>query len=261
VHSIIDAISQVLLLWGLYQSQREPDDKRPFGYGRELYFWSFIVSLMIFTVGGCISVYEGLQRLNKPYVDGNGLWNYVVLGIAFIFTAASAFFSLKAFNKQHRGLSFREAIKEGKDPSVFIVLLGDAGDIIGLPVAFLGIFLSRLFHNVYYDGIASMVIGAVLIIISILLLRESRSLLMGEAPAKKTLLKIIAIAETDEAVKKIKQHFSIYLAPEEVVLQLAAIFKDTLTSQQITDAIGRITQNIQRKFPRVKQIFIEPAAE
>jgi len=260
VHSVIDCISQLLLLWGLHQSQKKADDKRPFGYGRELYFWSFIVSLMIFTLGGCISFYEGLQKFKDPVVPGDEGWNYIVLAAAFVFTGISAAASLKTFNKQRDRVPFWRAIKESKDPATFIVLLGDVGDLLGLPVAFAGILLGHLLNNGYYDGGASIVIGMLLILISIVLLRESRSLLMGEAPNKKTLKRIIALAEKDEDVRSIKEHFSIYLAPEEVILQLVTVFKDNLTTQQITDAIERISKQIRENFPRIKQIFIEPSA-
>jgi len=128
VHSVIDAISQLLLIWGVKTSTRQADSARPFGYGKELYFWSFIVSLLLFVVGGCISLYEGLSRLKHPEFAGNPVWNYAVLAFAFVFNLVSMVSALKAFNT--------------KDPSVIIVLLGDFGDLLGLMVAFLGIFLA-----------------------------------------------------------------------------------------------------------------------
>ena len=179
IHSVIDACSQLLLLWGIRTSQRVPDKVRPFGYGKELYFWSFIVSLVIFILGGCISFYEGLMRLERPAVNESQSWNYIVLAIAFIFTMVSLTSALKVFNKQRGRTPFFEAITESKDPSTFIVLLGDVGDMLGIGVAFLGVFLGQLFHNPHYDGIASMMIGIIMIAISLLLVRESKSLLMG----------------------------------------------------------------------------------
>lgn len=259
IHSVIDCLSQVLLIWGLYKSQRQPDAKRPFGYGRELYFWAFMVSLIIFIVGGCISFYKGLQQIKHPVAPGDGMWNYIVLAIAFIFTAVSACTSFRLFNKQRGDIPFWTAIHESKDPSTFIVLLSDVGDLLSLPVAFLGIYLGHTLHNAYYDGMASLVIGGILILISLVLVRESWSLLMGEAPHPKIMQKVIALAEKDEAVTKVKQHLSTYMAPEDVVLQLVTVFKDNLTTQQITEAIERITKKIQNKFPRIKRVFIEPA--
>jgi len=185
-------------------------------------------------------------------------WNYSILGIAFLFTIISFTSALKAFNKQRGHISFWRAVRQSKDPSPIIVLLGDVGDLMGLAVAFLGVFLGRLYNNPHYDGIASMVIGAIMIMISGVLVRESKSLLMGETISRKTLRKIVALTKADEAVIKVKKHFSMYLAPDEVLLQLNTVFKDELTTTQITDAIERITTTIQREFPKIKQIFIEP---
>ena len=149
---------------------------------------------------------------------------------------------------------------ESKDPSTFIVMLGDVGDLLGLIVAFLGVYLGHLFHDPYYDGLASMVIGLIMIVISVVLVRESKSLLMGETTSRKTLRKIVALTEADATVLKVKKHFSTYLAPDEILLQLNTVFKADLTTIQITDAIERITKTIQKEFPRIKQIFIEPVA-
>jgi cation diffusion facilitator family transporter len=258
IHSVIDTISQLLLIWGIKTSQKRADSARPFGYGRELYFWSFVVSLIIFIVGGCISFYEGFTRYNHPVFEGSIAWNYSTIGIALVFTSVSMYTVRKAFNAQRGKTSFWRAVKDSKDPSTFITLLGDVGDMAGLIIALAGITLGRLFHNPHFDGLASMAIGLMLIVISLILVRESKSLLMGETTSRKTLRRIVAIAEADTAVIRVKRHFSMYLAPEEVILQLNTVFKDKLTTRQITDAIGRITGLIKKEFPRIKQIFIEP---
>jgi cation diffusion facilitator family transporter len=261
IHSVIDAISQLLLIWGIKTSRKVADAERPFGYGKELYFWSFIVSLVIFILGGCISFYEGLIRLENPDIQGNPNWNYLILAIAFVFNLISMIAALKAFNSQRGKISFWKAVVATKDPSTIIVLLGDFGDLLGLIVAFVGIYLGRLLHNPYYDGVASMMIGVILITISAFLVRESKSLLMGETSSRKILRRVVSLAEADKAVIKVKKHFSTYMAPEEILLQLNTVFKDELTTRQITDAIERITKTIQAEFPRMKQIFIEPVAK
>lgn len=258
IHSVIDSVNQVLLLFGIKKSKKKPDERRPFGYGRELYFWSFIVSLLMFSIGGCISFYEGIIQIRHPETREDQTWNYIVLGVAFVFTLISLFASLKKFNKDRGQLAFWDAINESKDPLVFTVLLGEIGDVAGLVIAFLGVFLGHLLHNPIYDGIASMVIGFVLIGISLLLVRESRSLLMGEPPSRKTLRKIISLTEADPSILKVKKHYSIYLAPEEIVLQLIASFRKELTTEEITETIKRVSARIRKEFPRVKQIFIEP---
>lgn len=261
IHSVIDAISQVLLIWGFRVSRRLPDSSRPFGYGKELYFWSFMVSLVIFVVGGCTSFYEGLLRLQRPGFEDSAELNYIVLAIAFVFNVISMLSAFKAFNKQRGDISFWEAAVSTKDPSTIIVLFGDFGDLLGLFIAFLGVFLGRYYHDPYYDAVASMLIGVVLIVISAFLARESKSLLMGETTSRKTLRRIISLTEADEAVIKVKKHFSMYMAPEEILLHLNTIFKDNLTTHQITDAIERISSVIQKEFPKIKQIFIEPVSK
>jgi cation diffusion facilitator family transporter len=261
IHSIIDAISQLLLLWGIKISKKKPDDERPFGYGRELYFWSFIVSLIIFTMGGCISFYEGMMRFKRPEIEAGQGWNYIVLLVSFLFTAISAIASLKAFNRQRGDTPFWKAVTRSKDPSVFIVLLGDMGDLICLLIAFAGIWLTHALGNPRYDGIASISIGMVLILISLLLVRESRSLLMGEPIRKATMRQIVSITESDPAVVKVQRQFSVYMAPEEIILQITAVFKDELSTEQITGSINNIIKSIQQKFPLVKQIFIEPVGK
>ena len=258
VHSVIDTVNQVLLLFGIKQSKKKADQLRPFGYGREQYFWSFIVSLLMFSIGGCISFYEGILRLKRPAANENQTWSYVVLAVAFVFTTISLITTLKKFNTQRGELSFWHGIKESKDSSLFTVLLADIADIAGLVIAFLGVFLGHILQNRYYDAIASMVIGVFLVFISLLLVKESRSLLMGETASRKTIRNIVALAESDPSIVKVKKHFSIYLSPEEIVLQLIAVFQKDLTTAEITDAIRRISRKIRKKFPRFKQIFIEP---
>ena len=258
IHSVIDAISQVLLIWGSKTSKRPADSERPFGYGKELYFWSFVVSLIIFIVGGCLSFFQGIMRLKHPEFEGNPVWNYVILAIAFLFNLVSTFATLKAFNKQRKDPSFWKAAILTKDPSTIIVLLGDFGDLLGLVVAFFGVFLSRQYHNPYFDGIASMIIGLILITISGFLLRESKSLLMGESISKKTLVSVVEITEADLSVIKVKKYYSMYLSPEEILFEMKAVFENNLTTLQITDSIERIIVSIQKEFPLMKQIFIEP---
>lgn len=258
IHSVIDTISQVMLIWGDRSSRRKPDTSRPFGYGRELYFWSFIVSLVMFVMGGCISVYEGFNRFGKPNFEGNPTLNYVVLAIAFIFNSISFLSARRAFNEHRVSRSFWKAIIRTKDPSTIIVLLGDIADLLGLVIAFLGIYLGRLYHNQYFDGIASIIIGLILIFISGVLTRESRSLLMGESIAVEHLKVIIELVEKDHCIKKVKQHFSIYRSPDDILLLLTVVFRNDLTTQQITQSIKAMTQNVQNKYPKIKQIFIEP---
>jgi divalent metal cation (Fe/Co/Zn/Cd) transporter len=211
--------------------------------------------------GGCISLYEGIMRFKRPADGGSPALSYIVIGIAFVFTAISAWASFKAFKKKPIESSFLKAVQQSKDPSTFIILLGDIGDLVGLVIAFAGVYLSHLYHSSWYDGVSSVLIGLVLILISILLVRESRSLLMGEPVSKKTIKAIAGLAEADPSVLKVKRLLSTYLAPEEVVLQLSAIFKKDLTTDQITNSINAVSIEIQKQFPLIKQIFIQPVAK
>jgi cation diffusion facilitator family transporter len=258
IHSTIDAGSQVLLIWGIRTSKKEPDEKRPFGYGKELYFWSFIVSLIIFLLGGCISIYEGLLRMRRPAAEGSGMWNYIILGLAFIMTLISMLSASKAFKKQRGEVPFWKAVIGTKDPTTLIILLGDYGDLMGISIAFLGVFLGHLLKNPLYDGLSSIFIGLTLALISGLLIRESKSLLVGEIPAKSKLAEALQIARADSNVVKIKKHFSTVMAPDYLILIMDTIFKPGLTTEQITEIIERITQNIQKECPTIKQIFMVP---
>jgi cation diffusion facilitator family transporter len=261
IHSLVDTSNEILLLLGISKSKKPADKTRPFGYGKELYFWAFIVSILIFGLGGGISFYEGITHLQHPSELTNPLWNYIVLAFAFVFDGISFITALKEFNRQRKSMPFWNAVKRSKDPSTFVVLFEDAADLLGLIVAFLGVFLSHLYNNPYLDGVASVIIGIILTAISLLLARESRSLLMGESIDESILKEVITMVEADSAVKVIDVNpLSMYMAPEEIILLLPTVFQSDLTTSQITEAIDRITMRIQNKFPSITKIFITPCA-
>jgi len=262
IHSLVDTSNEILLLLGMNKSKKPADKNRPFGYGKELYFWAFIVSILIFGLGGGISFYEGITHLQHPSSITNPMWNYIVLGFAFVFDGISFITALKEFNRQRKFLPFWKAVKRSKDPSTFVVLFEDAADLLGLIVAFLGVYLGHLFNNPYFDGIASVVIGIILTVISILLARESRSLLMGESIDESILNEVITLAQTDPAVSLINQNpLSMYMAPEEIILLMPVVFKSHLSTPDLTEAIDRIKIQIQNNFPSITKIFITPAPE
>ena len=258
IHSLVDTLNEILLLLGLQQSQKPADEKRPFGYGKELYFWAFIVSILIFGLGGGVSFYEGITHLQHPEPIRQPFWNYIVLGIAFCFDGLSFLTALREFNRQRGSQSFWSAVRRSKDPSTFVVLLEDASDLLGLIVAFLGVFLGHLLNNPYFDGAASIIIGLILTAVSCLLARESRSLLMGESIEPATLKQIVTLTEQDAAVTSVLQSPSMYLSPEEVLIMLVIDFQDALSTSDINQAIARIRAAIQEQFPIVRQVFIEP---
>jgi len=258
IHSLVDTLNEILLLIGIKRSHKPADASRPFGYGKELYFWAFIVSILIFGIGGGVSFYEGITHLQHPKRIEDPHWNYIVLGIAFALDGTSFVTALREFNRQRGTTSFWSAVKGSKDPSTFVVLFEDASDLLGLIVAFLGVFLGHQLNNPLFDGIASILIGLILTAVSIVLARESRSLLMGESMSQETLQRIVTMIEEDPAVSHVLESPSMYLAPEEVFLILVIDFNDQLTTSDINRVIPTIRQTIRQQFPIVKRIVIEP---
>jgi cation diffusion facilitator family transporter len=257
IHSVVDTVNEILLLFGIKKSQKPADRKRPFGYGKEIYFWSFIVSILIFGLGGGVSIYEGVKHLQHPEPIENPLWNYLVLGIAFIFDGASFVIALRSFNKKRGSEPFWSAVKKSKDPASFVILFEDAADVIGLIIAFAGVYLGHNLHAPYYDGIASIFIGLILTSVSIVLARESRSLLMGETASPEVLDDIVGLAKDDAAVINVKPPLSMFMGPEEIILVLEVDFKPGLTINEILSATKKLRKIIREKYPNFRRIFIE----
>ncbi|WP_245882943.1 cation diffusion facilitator family transporter [Hymenobacter chitinivorans] len=259
IHSVVDTANEWLLLLGLRKSQRPAHAGRPFGYGRELYFWSFVVAICIFAIGGGISIYEGIEHLRHPTPLGDPTWNYVVLGLAFLFDGASFLVARRTFNEQRAGRPFWTTFRESKDPSIFVVLFEDAADLLGLLVAFLGVFLSHQLHNPRLDGAASLLIGVILLVVAGLLLRENRSLLLGEPAGTDLLGQITAHARADAAVVAVAEPLSSYLSPHEILLVLRVEFVPRLAATELTQAVERLRTSIQQQFPDIRHVFIQPA--
>lgn len=257
IHSLVDTSNEVLLLLGLNRSKRPPDEQRPFGYGKELYFWAFIVSLLFFALGGGMSVYEGVLHLQHPEIIRKPVWNYVVLGIAFVFDGISLITALRAFNQQRGQTPFWRAVKNSKDPATFVVLFEDLADVIGISVAFAGILLSQLLDNPLIDGIASILIGLLLTAVAVLLVRESRSLLMGETVDTDELAAVKALMEKHAGVVKTGLQRSMYLGPEEVLLQADVVFDPALQADKIAGIIRQLREQVQQAYPHYRHVFIE----
>lgn len=258
VHSLVDTTNQLLLLLGIRLSKKTADAKRPFGYGKELYFWSFIVSLLIFAIGGSISIFQGISHLRHPAPPADPFWNYIVLACSFLFDGGSLVVAIIDFKKVKGKKSWWTAVHQSKDPASFLVLFEDSAAVLGLAVVAIMLYLGHKLNNPYLDGVASLIVGVILTIVSILLARESRSLLMGEGIATATQFKIRSIVENDKAIDKVLQIFSTYQSPEEVMLLLLVRFKDDLETQDITDAIERVKTAIKKEFPFAHYIIITP---
>jgi cation diffusion facilitator family transporter len=260
IHSLVDTANEWLLLLGLRASQQPASEHRPFGYGRELYFWSFMVAVFIFAIGGGLSLYEGYEHLRRPAPLGDPTWNYVVLGLAFCLDGASFLVARRTFNAQRGKRPFWAAFRASKDPSIFVVLFEDASDLLGLLIAFLGVFLSHWLRQPALDGVASVLIGLLLLVVAGLLLRETKSLLLGE-PAEATLLqKVMELACAEEAIIHTSPPLSSYLSPHEILLVLCVEFAPELPASQLTEVIERLRASIQAAHPDVRHLYIQPAA-
>jgi len=258
IHSIVDTSNQLLLLYGLKRSVKAPDKYRPFGYGKELYFWSFIVSIMIFGLGGVLSISQGISHIRHPESLQNPGWNYIVLALSFIFEGVSLYIAIKEFDKTRNGISWWKAIIKSKDPSGFLVLFEDGAAVLGLLIVFTLMILSHNLNLPFLDGLASVLVGLLLVFVSFILARESRSLLMGEGFTPETQQKIEEYVENDKNVVSLISQLSTFQSPNEVLLMLIIEFEEELNTRSITTAIERLRENIKVEFPLVKFVIIQP---
>lgn len=255
IHSFVDTGNGSLMLFGLRQSRKPPDTEHPFGYGKELYFWSLIVSFGIFAVGCGMSVYEGLTHLLDPEPLSDPFWNYVVLGFAFVFEGISWLFGWRVFRMSKGRRGILQAIHESKDPSTFLVFLEDSAALMGLVIAALGIFFGRLLNNPYADGVASVLIGLLLGAISIFLALESKGLLIGEGVDSEKLRQIRRLVEADPDVEHVHRVLTMYFGPNEVLLTLEVKFRDELSAPGVREAVARLHKTVRRKHPEINRVF------
>ncbi len=258
VHSLVDTVNQLLLLYGIKRSQRPPDAARPFGYGKELYFWAFIVSILIFGFGGGVSIYQGIVHIIHPRPLEDPTWNYLVLGVSVIFEMISFIIVIKEFNKSRGKTGWWKAIKESKDPTGFLVLFEDAAALLGLIIVGVFIFLSHWLDMPVLDGVGSLLVGILLVLVSSMLAIESRSLLMGEGISPEMKEKIKVLAEKDPSVLKVISIVSTYQSPEDVLLMLILAFKAELTTEEITAAIARIRSEVKEEFKLIRYVIVQP---
>jgi cation diffusion facilitator family transporter len=257
IHSVVDTGNQLLLLLGTRLSKRPVDDIHPFGHGNFLYFWGLMLGFVLFGVGGGMTIYEGIIRLQRPMEMGDPFWNYLVLAVAFIAEGISFGIALKAFFRTKGKEHFWTAIHNSKDPSIFVVLFEDATDLVGLVIAGLGVFLGRIFKAPYLDGVASVLIGVLLSGVAVILAYESRNLLLGESASDEIVQKIRALAEQDKDVVAAKRPLTMHMGPDEVLLNLDIQFKEGLSGRELSGAIDRLEKSIREEIPIIKRIFIE----
>ena len=257
IHSVVDTGNELLLLLGIKLSKRPADDSHPFGYGQELYFWTLIVSLFIFAIGGGMSIYEGINHLQHPEPLSDPFWNYMVLGFAVLFEGYSWNIALQEFLANKKEDSFWTAIRASKDPTIFTILFEDTAALIGLFVAFVGVFCGHLFGNVYLDGVASIVIGVILCGVALLLAAESKGLLIGEGADAETVASIRKITNEDRAVEKVLRVLTLHFGPQEILLNLEIEFIEDLETEELALAVERLESSINSQHPDIENIFIE----
>lgn len=258
IHSVVDTGNELLLLLGIHRSKKPADELHPFGHGKELYFWSLIVAILLFGLGGGMSIYEGISHLRHPAVIKDPTWNYVVLAVAFIAEGTSWAIALnKLLKGKKAGQGIWEAVRASKNPAVFVVLAEDSAALLGIVVAFLGVLLGHSLSNPYLDGAASIIIGLILATVAGFLSYESRDLLVGESADDEVLQAIRRLAEADPAVVGVSRPLTMHFGPEQVLLNLDIEFRHDLSASEITAAVDRLEAGIRKERPSIKRIFIE----
>ncbi|EAZ89714.1 cation diffusion facilitator family transporter [Crocosphaera chwakensis] len=259
IHSVVDSINEVLLLYGLKRSKKEPDEDHPLGHGQEIYFWSLVVAVLIFALGGGISIYEGFKSFHDSRESTNAIVSYGVLSIAAVFEGTALFISVQEFNQERsdNNINFWKALRRSKNPTTFVVIFEDTAALLGIVVAILGVFLSELTGTIFYDGLASIIIGVILTIVAIVLVIETKGLLIGESAFPEVRDSIKNIVVKDTSVYKVESPITLQLGPTDILLALSIEFQDDLTSDQIEVAIRRIKADIWASHHEVKRIFIE----
>ncbi|MBA3241022.1 MAG: cation transporter [Acidobacteria bacterium] len=267
LHSLADTTNQVFLLLGLRFYKRPASEKHPFGYGKERFFWSFIAAIFIFGVGATYAIYEGIMKLSHPHPPENLEWAYWVLGISFVLEAGSIALAIYQEVKEahHEGLSFGEYLRESKDPTAKTVIFEDSAALVGIVIAFIGIYLTDVHagpgDGAYWDGVASISIGVVLAIVAFVLARSSRGLLLGEAATAKSLARINAAIRSHPNVCEVVELLTMHLAPKQILVNAHINFRNELATDDIERTVNEVEELIKQAEPKVDMIFLETSRE
>ena len=257
-HSVVDSANEVLLLYGMRRAARPPDLAHPFGHGREAYFWSFIVALLIFLLGAGVSFYEGVAHVLHPQAIDQPVVTYIVLGIAALCEGYSLRIALKEFSAEKGKLGYVDAIRRSKNPATFTVLLEDSAAMAGLTIALSGILGAQLLHMPQLDGAASIGVGLVLATVALFLAYETKGLLIGESASPQLEAAILAAAAEEPSVKQVNGLFTVHLGPDQVVAELSVEFQADSVAAEIEDAVERIEQAVASEYPEVAGLFVKP---
>jgi len=256
LHSLVDCGNEVLLLVGIARAARAPDATHPFGYGLEVYFWSFVVALLIFSAGGGLAIYQGARHLLAPPPISDPALNFAVLGIAFVFEGLSFRVAWREFAKIRRQTPVLAAITRSKDPTLFAVLLEDGAALIGLVIAALGLGAALWWDWGWADGAASILIGVLLIAVAVFMAKETRSLMSGEAAAPGTVAAVRAILEAEPAIEKVQEILTMHLGPRAILMAITLDYQDGLSIPVAESITGRMTDEIRKIDPRITRIFV-----
>jgi cation diffusion facilitator family transporter len=260
VHSLVDTGNEVLLLYGLKRAAKAPDKVHPYGYGRELYFWSFVVALLIFAVGAGISAYEGVVHIRHPEPIRQVWINFTVLGLAAIFESVSWWFGWKAFSRVRQSRSIWDAFVASKDPTTFMVLFEDTAALLGIAIAAVATLLAWQLERPWIDGAGSILIGTVLAVVAVLLARESKELLIGERASPELSAAIRDKASEDPCVRGVVDITTSQMSPDQVIATIAIEIDEDLRVSEVQRLIGNIEQSLRDRFPQLFRIFIRPMA-
>ncbi len=257
IHSLVDTGNQGLLLYGMKQAAKPACEEFPFGHGKEIYFWSFVVAIMVFALGAGVSLYGGIKHIIHPVHIEDPIINYIVLALAILFEGAAFFFALKEFKQVKGQLTYLEAVKQGKDPSMFVVLFEDGAALLGLFVALIGIWLAQATGNAVFDGIASVVIGLILAVTAIVLARETKGLLIGESAEPAIVKAIQEMVDEIDPIEKTNEVLTMHMGPDYILVNVSADFAPEASSDDVEASIAELDKRIKARFPRVKRIFVE----
>ena len=257
IHSVVDSGNQLLLLYGIKRSNKAPDDKHPFGYGMELYFWTFVVAILIFAIGAGLSLYKGFLHIQHPEPINSPYINYIVLILSMVFEGVAWTIAYREFNKSRGNTPLFKAIRHSKDPTIFTVLFEDTAAMIGLFIALLGVAGSHLFGWHVLDGVASIGIGVVLALVATLLAIESKGLLIGEGADPEISKDIRTYLQADDRIMRTNELLTMHLGPDEILLNASLDFQDGLSAETVEAAISEFEATIKQKFPSIRRVFIE----
>jgi cation diffusion facilitator family transporter len=257
VHSFVDTGNQILLLLGLKRAARPPSPEFPFGHGKEIYFWSFVVAILIFGLGAGISIYQGYQHIVHAEPLRNVFVNYVVLGLAILFEAGAFLVAFREFSAQKGELGYVDAVHRGKDPLLFVVLFEDGAAMLGLVAAAVGVTLAEATGNPVFDGAASVIIGLILAGTAIWLAYETQGLLIGESAAGWIVARIRSVLHEDRGVRTINEVATLHMGPEFILVTVSVDFATGLSADEVESCVARLTQEIKAIDPSVRRVFIE----